>query len=111
MEKPIPNVYMYESKNPKLIPWINWPHICITDEQCINQKFFSLSMSTYEDQDVYEICIHDFNWLVSYDIGDGRGGYEIDVRLTEAGWGVCEQGAIFNLLVRGREVGEKFVTE
>ena len=21
-----------------LIRWINWPHICIIDEQCINQK-------------------------------------------------------------------------
>ena len=55
-------------------------------------------------------CIRDFNWLVSYDIGDGKGGYVIDVRLIEAGWGVCEQGPVFKLLVRGREVGEKFVT-
>ena len=40
-------------------------------------------MFTFEDQDAYEISIQDFNWLVAIDIGDGRGGYEIDVRLRE----------------------------
>ena len=68
-------------------------------------------MFTYEDQDAYEICIQDFNWLVPYDIGDRRGGYEIDARLREAGWGICEQWAISKLLVHGRQVGDKFVTK
>jgi len=40
-------------------------------------------MFTFEDQDAYEISIQDFNWLVAIDIGDERGGYEIDVSLRE----------------------------
>ena len=40
-------------------------------------------MFTFEDQNAYEISIQGFNWLVAIDIEDGRGAYEIDVRLRE----------------------------